>query len=69
MVLDIRNSIHGTCSCNDVLCENSTLALQGLTHSSTKKPFGGEYTIFVALEECIRLIANFKFTVKRFLLL
>ncbi|TYJ99506.1 nicotinate phosphoribosyltransferase 2 [Cucumis melo var. makuwa] len=31
-------------------------ALQGLN------PFGGEYTIFAGLEECIRLIANFKFT-------
>ncbi|XP_038901526.1 nicotinate phosphoribosyltransferase 2-like [Benincasa hispida] len=27
-----------------------------------KNPFGGEYTIFAGLEECIRLIANFKFT-------
>uniref|UniRef100_A0A1D1Y3Y9 Nicotinate phosphoribosyltransferase n=1 Tax=Anthurium amnicola TaxID=1678845 RepID=A0A1D1Y3Y9_9ARAE len=26
-----------------------------------KNPFGGEYTIFGGLEECIRLIANFKF--------
>ncbi|KAL3647001.1 Nicotinate phosphoribosyltransferase 2 [Castilleja foliolosa] len=25
-------------------------------------PFGGEYTIFAGLEECIRLIANFRFT-------
>ncbi|CAB4317782.1 unnamed protein product [Prunus armeniaca] len=25
-----------------------------------KNPFGGEYTIFAGLEECIRLIANFK---------
>ncbi|XP_022947790.1 nicotinate phosphoribosyltransferase 2-like [Cucurbita moschata] len=27
-----------------------------------KSPFGGEYTVFAGLEECIRLIANFKFT-------
>ncbi|XP_065873576.1 nicotinate phosphoribosyltransferase 2-like [Euphorbia lathyris] len=27
-----------------------------------KNPFGGEYTIFAGLDECIRLIANFKFT-------
>ncbi|KAK3020013.1 hypothetical protein RJ639_004973 [Escallonia herrerae] len=27
-----------------------------------RNPFGGEYTIFAGLEECIRLIANFKFT-------
>lgn len=27
-----------------------------------KNPFGGEYTIFGGLEECIRFIANFKFT-------
>ncbi|KAL7224099.1 hypothetical protein ACSBR1_025538 [Camellia fascicularis] len=27
-----------------------------------KNPFGGEYTIFAGLEECIRFIANFKFT-------
>lgn len=27
-----------------------------------KNPFGGEYTVFAGLEECIRLIANFKFT-------
>ncbi|CAH9080879.1 unnamed protein product [Cuscuta epithymum] len=27
-----------------------------------KNPFGGEYTIFAGLEECIKLIANFKFT-------
>ncbi|KAF5736159.1 nicotinate phosphoribosyltransferase family protein [Tripterygium wilfordii] len=26
-----------------------------------KNPFGGEYTVFGGLEECIRLIANFKF--------
>ncbi|KAL7231792.1 hypothetical protein ACSBR2_009926 [Camellia fascicularis] len=26
-----------------------------------KNPFGGEYTIFAGLEECIRFIANFKF--------
>nr|GMC57731.1 nicotinate phosphoribosyltransferase 2-like [Ipomoea batatas] len=26
-----------------------------------KNPFGGEYTIFAGLEECIKLIANFKF--------
>lgn len=25
-----------------------------------KNPFGGEYTVFGGLEECIRLIANFK---------
>lgn len=25
-----------------------------------KNPFGGEYTIFAGLEECIRFIANFK---------
>ncbi|KAL0332213.1 UNVERIFIED_CONTAM: Nicotinate phosphoribosyltransferase 2 [Sesamum calycinum] len=27
-----------------------------------RNPFGGEYTVFAGLEECIRLIANFKFT-------
>lgn len=27
-----------------------------------KNPFGGEYTVFAGLEECIRLIANFRFT-------
>ncbi|EPS57263.1 hypothetical protein M569_17557, partial [Genlisea aurea] len=27
-----------------------------------KNPFGGEYTVFAGLEECIKLIANFKFT-------
>ncbi|KAF2283735.1 hypothetical protein GH714_014652 [Hevea brasiliensis] len=27
-----------------------------------KNPFGGEYTIFAGLEECIRFIANFNFT-------
>ncbi|WCJ31179.1 nicotinate phosphoribosyltransferase 2 [Euphorbia peplus] len=27
-----------------------------------RNPFGGEYTIFAGLDECIRLIANFKFT-------
>lgn len=27
-----------------------------------KNPFGGEYTIFAGLEECIRLIANYKMT-------
>lgn len=26
-----------------------------------KNPFGGEYTVFAGLEECIRLIANFHF--------
>lgn len=26
-----------------------------------KNPFGGEYTIFAGLEECIRLVANFHF--------
>ncbi|KAL6993762.1 Nicotinate phosphoribosyltransferase 1 [Sarracenia purpurea var. burkii] len=25
-------------------------------------PFGGEYTIFAGLEECIRFVANFRFT-------
>ncbi|XP_009607893.1 nicotinate phosphoribosyltransferase 2 [Nicotiana tabacum] len=27
-----------------------------------RNPFGGEYTIFAGLEECIKFIANFKFT-------
>ncbi|XP_014509856.1 nicotinate phosphoribosyltransferase 2 [Vigna radiata var. radiata] len=27
-----------------------------------KSPFGGEYTVFAGLEECIRFIANFKLT-------
>lgn len=27
-----------------------------------KNPFGGEYTIFAGLEECIKLIANFRLT-------
>lgn len=27
-----------------------------------RSPFGGEYTVFAGLEECIRFIANFKFT-------
>ncbi|KAL7141405.1 hypothetical protein ABFS83_08G050800 [Erythranthe nasuta] len=27
-----------------------------------KNPFGGEYTVFAGLDECIKLIANFKFT-------
>lgn len=27
-----------------------------------RNPFGGEYTVFAGLEECIRLIANFKLT-------
>ncbi|KAM7507109.1 hypothetical protein LguiA_017562 [Lonicera macranthoides] len=27
-----------------------------------KNPFGGEYTVFAGMEECIRFIANFKFT-------
>ncbi|KAJ4828982.1 Nicotinate phosphoribosyltransferase 2 [Turnera subulata] len=27
-----------------------------------RNPFGGEYTIFAGLEECIRFIANFRFT-------
>ncbi|KAL2504923.1 Nicotinate phosphoribosyltransferase 1 [Abeliophyllum distichum] len=27
-----------------------------------KNPFGGEFTVFAGLEECIRLIANFRFT-------
>jgi nicotinic acid phosphoribosyltransferase len=25
-----------------------------------RNPFGGEYTVFAGLEECIRFIANFK---------
>lgn len=27
-----------------------------------KSPFSGEFTVFAGLEECIRFIANFKFT-------
>ncbi|KAL6587649.1 Nicotinate phosphoribosyltransferase 1 [Orobanche minor] len=27
-----------------------------------RSPFGGEYTVFAGLEECIKLIANFRFT-------
>ena len=27
-----------------------------------KNPFGGEYTVFAGLEECIRFAANYKFT-------
>ncbi|GER30898.1 nicotinate phosphoribosyltransferase [Striga asiatica] len=27
-----------------------------------RNPFGGEFTVFAGLEECIRLIANFRFT-------
>ena len=27
-----------------------------------KNPFGGEYTVFAGLEECIKFIANFKLT-------
>lgn len=27
-----------------------------------KNPFGGEYTIFAGLEECIKLIAHYKLT-------
>ncbi|CAI9777452.1 unnamed protein product [Fraxinus pennsylvanica] len=27
-----------------------------------KNPFGGEFTVFAGLEECIKLIANFRFT-------
>lgn len=27
-----------------------------------KNPFGGEYTVFAGLEECVRFIANFKLT-------
>ncbi|MFS7976456.1 putative nicotinate phosphoribosyltransferase [Helianthus anomalus] len=27
-----------------------------------KNPFGGEYTVFAGLEECIRFIANFKYS-------
>ncbi|KAL8477074.1 hypothetical protein ACS0TY_029400 [Phlomoides rotata] len=27
-----------------------------------RNPFGGEYTVFAGLEECIKLIANFRFT-------
>lgn len=27
-----------------------------------RNPFGGEYTVFAGLEECIRLIANFRFS-------
>ncbi|KAK6116224.1 hypothetical protein DH2020_050020 [Rehmannia glutinosa] len=27
-----------------------------------RNPFGGEYTVFAGLEECIRFIANFRFT-------
>ena len=27
-----------------------------------RNPFGGEFTVFAGVEECIRYIANFKFT-------
>lgn len=27
-----------------------------------KNPFGGEYTVFAGLEECIKFLANFKLT-------
>lgn len=27
-----------------------------------RNPFGGEYTVFAGLEDCIKLIANFRFT-------
>lgn len=27
-----------------------------------RNPFGGEFTVFAGLEECIKLIANFRFT-------
>lgn len=27
-----------------------------------RNPFGGEYTVFAGLEECIKLIANFRFS-------
>jgi len=27
-----------------------------------KNPFGGEYTVFAGLEECVKFLANFKLT-------
>lgn len=34
-----------------------------------KNPFGGEYTVFAGLDECIRFIAHFKFSEEEILFL
>ncbi|BBN19874.1 nicotinate phosphoribosyltransferase [Marchantia polymorpha subsp. ruderalis] len=40
--------------------KQNDLAVFDLLHR--KNPFGGEYTVFAGLEECIRFAANFRFT-------